>query len=70
MEPVADAAIPSELAIEEAQNVRMVSEHETTAVEEPSHVSEEIPLEDSTINRVDATLIGDAIEKAEIFAFR
>lgn len=63
MEPVADAASPSELAIEEAQNVRMVSEHEALVTEEVAKASEEVPLEDSTINRVDATLIGDAIEK-------
>ncbi len=63
MEPVADAAIPAELAIEEAQNVRMVSEDEKASLSPEAPVNEEIPLEDSTINRVDATLIGDAFEK-------
>ncbi len=63
MEPVADAAIPTELAIEEAQNVRMVSEDEVAVSIPETPPSEEIPLEDSTINRVDATLIGDAFEK-------
>lgn len=63
MEPVADAAIPAELTIEEAQNVRMVSDDDQIKAEPDLATNTEIPLEDSTINRVDATIIGDAIEK-------
>ncbi len=54
--------------IEEAHNVRMLSEEETPIVElapsvEPKLEEPAVPFEDSTINRVDATMIGDALDK-------
>ena len=58
--------LPPLETIEEAQNVRMLQEHEVVAAEpDPIPVpdmSKEVNF-DSTINRVDATIIGDTIDK-------
>lgn len=63
VESLENVVVPVEEAIEEAQNVRMMSEEVVASeilVESPA---DEIPLEDRTINRVDATIIGDSFEK-------
>jgi|JI61114BRNA_FD_contig_121_147033_length_3656_multi_2_in_0_out_0_2 twitching motility protein PilJ len=57
-------AIESEIlpgaAIEEAQNVRLVSDDYIEPP--PVVVKEEIPFEDRTIDRVDATIVGNAMD--------